>query len=287
MISVIIPTFNRENTILASVRSVLNQTVDDLEVLIIDDGSTDRTKTVVEEITDPRVRYIYQENSGACAARNNGIRHAHGQYIAFHDSDDIWHLHKLEKQLKIMEEYDPDIVCCKLCYRNEDGTVEITPQHLREGFLKKGENLFGIGTVSLLAKRTIFEQLEFDPAFPRYQEMELLYRAFGRFSIYCIDEGMIDCARSTDSISVNPKKVYQACLLLGQKHPELTGKKSALSRKIAWNLLQSAKELRLEDRNTAVKAVNLANEFYQNPGFFLRGLLIKAGLYDHLRKLID
>ena len=244
MVSVIIPTFNREKTVLASVKSVLDQTESDLEVLIVDDGSTDRTASLIQQISDPRVKYIYQENSGACAARNNGIHHAQGEYIAFHDSDDIWHPDKLEKQLKIISQYDPDIVCCKLCYRNSDGTVEVTPPHLKEGFLKEGENLFGIGTVSLLAKQKVFQQFEFDPEFPRYQEMELLYRAIGKYSIYCIDEGLIDCTRSPDAISANPEKIYRACLLLAQKHPELQGQRSALSRKIAWDLLQASGVLR-------------------------------------------
>ena len=285
MVSVIIPTFNREQTILEAVKSVLNQSVHDLEVLIVDDGSTDNTGSIIKAIEDPRVKYIYQSHSGACVARNTGIHHSQGMYIAFHDSDDLWHMDKLEKQLRVLHQYDPDIVCCKLCYQKADGTIEVTPPHLTEGFLKKGDNLFGIGTVSLLAKREVFQELEFDSEFPRYQEMELLYRALEQYTIYCIDEGLIDCTRSIDSISANPEKVYRACVLIAQKHPELLGQQSRLSRKIAWNLLQAAGELRADNKKTADRAVELSYAFYQAPGFSFRGRLIKMGVYDIIRKI--
>ena len=104
MISVIIPTYNRAGTILRSVNSVLNQTYKDLELLIIDDGSTDNTKELLEQINDDRIRYIYLgANSGASNARNAGVSYASGEWIAFQDSDDAWKPEKLELQLKFMK----------------------------------------------------------------------------------------------------------------------------------------------------------------------------------------
>ena len=94
MVSIIIPTYNRADKLKAAIMSVLNQTYCDLELIIVDDGSTDDTKNVVANIDDNRLRYVYQKNAGACVARNNGIEEAHGDYIAFHDSDDVWHLDK-------------------------------------------------------------------------------------------------------------------------------------------------------------------------------------------------
>ena len=86
MISVIIPTYNRAGTLLAAAQSVLQQTYRDIELIIVDDGSTDDTSKVVSALQDGRVRYIpLGKNRGACAARNRGIDEAKGEYIAFQD----------------------------------------------------------------------------------------------------------------------------------------------------------------------------------------------------------
>ena len=113
MISVVLPTYNRGPLIMRAVKSVLEQTYSDIELLIVDDGSTDCTRAVISAIQDPRVKYLYQEtNRGACAVRNIGIRAAKGEYIAFQDSDDVWHPDKLEKQLSYLKETQSDLVFC-------------------------------------------------------------------------------------------------------------------------------------------------------------------------------
>ncbi len=90
LISVIIPTYNRANFLGEAIESVLSQTYKNLEVIIIDDGSTDDTRQLIEKYTDKRIIYLYQEHGGTSAARNKGIQEAKGEYIAFLDSDDIW-----------------------------------------------------------------------------------------------------------------------------------------------------------------------------------------------------
>lgn len=101
-VSVIIPTYNRANYVQQAVESVLNQTYKDYEIIVIDDGSTDDTKLSLEKYAD-RVKYIYQENQKVAAARNNGIRHSQGKYIAFLDSDDLWLPQKLERDIAYFE----------------------------------------------------------------------------------------------------------------------------------------------------------------------------------------
>ncbi len=104
-ISVIIPSYNRDKTLPRAIDSVLTQTFSDLELLIVDDGSTDNTREVVEEymLKDSRVKYIYQENARQAAARNNGIKHSRGEFTAFLDSDDEWLSDKLKKQIEYLE----------------------------------------------------------------------------------------------------------------------------------------------------------------------------------------
>jgi len=101
LVSVIIPTYNREDLIGKTIQSVLNQTYQNFEILIVDDSSTDDTSTVVKSFNEKRIKYIKQEHTGIPAiARNNGLKKAKGNYIAFLDSDDLWLPQKLEKQLQ-------------------------------------------------------------------------------------------------------------------------------------------------------------------------------------------
>ena len=110
LISVIIPTFNSENTIIRAVESVLNQTYDKLEVIVVDDGSTDRTPDLLKNIVDERVRYYANyENVGPLGARNWGIDLARGTYVAFQDSDDVWNKDKIEKQVKRVPSSNNDL----------------------------------------------------------------------------------------------------------------------------------------------------------------------------------
>jgi glycosyltransferase involved in cell wall biosynthesis len=89
--SVIIPVFNRADEIRSSIESVLRQSFEDFEIIVVDDGSTDETAAVAGSFTDPRIKYIFQENKERSAARNNGIKNASGEYICFLDSDDIFY----------------------------------------------------------------------------------------------------------------------------------------------------------------------------------------------------
>ena len=101
LVSVILPTYNRARTLRRAIDSILNQSYRDLEVLVVDDGSTDDTAEVMAAITDPRVRYLPLEtNRGASRARNAGLKAAAGAFIAFQDSDDEWLAGKLERQVE-------------------------------------------------------------------------------------------------------------------------------------------------------------------------------------------
>jgi glycosyltransferase involved in cell wall biosynthesis len=97
-ISVVIPAYNRERTVLTAIRSVLWQTLPPTEVIVVDDGSTDATAAVVEGLGEPAVRLVRQPNGGISAARNTGIREARCDWVAFQDSDDEWVPTKLERQ---------------------------------------------------------------------------------------------------------------------------------------------------------------------------------------------
>jgi glycosyltransferase involved in cell wall biosynthesis len=108
LVSVIIPTYNRAGCIGEAVESALNQTYKDFEIIVVDDGSTDNTKEVLEPCLD-RIRYLYQNNAGVSAARNLGIQEASGQWVAFLDSDDVWMPEKLAVQMSFVHKH-PQVV---------------------------------------------------------------------------------------------------------------------------------------------------------------------------------
>jgi glycosyltransferase involved in cell wall biosynthesis len=112
-VSVVIPTYNRAAKVRNAIESVLAQTVSDLEVIVVDDGSSDGTSSSLEENFGDRIRYYAQANQGASVARNKGIMEARGTWIAFLDSDDVWEKEKLEWQFRALERFGPR---CGGCY---------------------------------------------------------------------------------------------------------------------------------------------------------------------------
>jgi glycosyltransferase involved in cell wall biosynthesis len=104
LVSVVMPAYNAEHTIRSGLRSVLNQTFGQLDIIVVDDGSTDNTAAIAAAIAaaDPRVRVIQQTNAGVAAARNEGVLQAKGDLVAFIDADDLWHPAKIDKQVALL-----------------------------------------------------------------------------------------------------------------------------------------------------------------------------------------
>lgn len=104
-ISVIIPTFNRAGPVCRAIDSVLNQSYRDFELIVVDDGSTDRTETWVRAYADNRLHFVRREHRGVAAARNFGVACAQAEWICFLDSDDVWRQHKLREQVAFHREH--------------------------------------------------------------------------------------------------------------------------------------------------------------------------------------
>src|SRR3989338_7627565 len=120
-VSVIIPTYNSAKYLKEAITSVICQTYSNIEIIVIDDGSTDNMKEVVASFGD-RIHYRYQENCGAAAARNHGLKLTQGNYIAFLDADDVWKPEKIQKHVNYLYSH-PDIamVLTDMEFINEDG----------------------------------------------------------------------------------------------------------------------------------------------------------------------
>lgn len=264
VVSVVIPTYNRANTITDSIRSVLNQTYRTLEVIIVDDGSTDNTEEIVKSIPDLRVVYVKQENAGACAARNTGISRARGEYIAFHDSDDTWMPEKLEREMDAMLTKNTDIVVCKLLMKFPDGSEVYYPKRIADDFLTKKDDLFGIGTQTILAKREVVENIKFDTGFPRYQDLDWLLQAMEKYKIYCVGDHLVNYAVGDDSISAKPEKMVSALQKIHQKYPNITKDYPTLSLHIVKNLVHD-KKICLASSKISTKEYNRLIKAYIPP----------------------
>jgi glycosyltransferase involved in cell wall biosynthesis len=140
LVSVIVPAYNAERFVGHAIRSILAQDYSPIEILVVDDGSTDHTAAAVQEF-GPRVRFLRQANAGAGAARNRGIEHATGRYIAFLDADDLWEPGKLSRQMELLEA-DPS---CSFLF----GQV----QQYRDGAGNVGDPAGGCLPGTMLARR--------------------------------------------------------------------------------------------------------------------------------------
>jgi glycosyltransferase involved in cell wall biosynthesis len=145
LVSVIIPAFNCANCIASAIESVLGQTYGNIELIVVDDGSTDHTADLVRDYRD-RLKYIRQENGGVSRARNTGIEAAEGTFIAFLDADDVWEKNKLEIQMHAMMAHaDVDLVHCRFRHMKNGKVVPNRTYEDTFNFFKEYE--LRIGTV--------------------------------------------------------------------------------------------------------------------------------------------
>ncbi len=213
MISVIIPTYNRANRIKASLESVMTQTYTDIEIIVVDDGSADNTEEVIRSLNDGRIKYVrYEINQGACHARNVGIDEAEGDYIAFHDSDDVWKRDKLEKQLECIEQNNADMLLCKIEVHKSNGKIEYYPEVNKSCFVDYGLVLAGgVGsTQTFMAKARVFKDIHFDELMPRSQDTEVLIRISKKYKIYYLNEVLCCKYDQDDSLTRNVKNMVVA-----------------------------------------------------------------------------
>jgi glycosyltransferase involved in cell wall biosynthesis len=155
LVSVVIPVFNGQDYLPAALESVARQTLSDLEIIIVDDGSTDATARLVAGFGDDRIRYLRQERSGAAAARNAGVRQAVGPLIAFLDADDLWLPEKLARQVSALEDGCGDLIFTKV---EEFLSPDLTAAEASEVRLKQGA-LNGLSASTCLVRRADFDRI--------------------------------------------------------------------------------------------------------------------------------
>ena len=193
-VSVIIPTFNRCEFVNLAIRSVLEQTIDVGEIIVVDDGSTDGTESTVRK-QFPRVELISQTNRGVSHARNAGIQHASGAWIAFLDSDDRWLPKKIEKQM-IAIEHNPEY---RICHTDEiwirrGRRVNPMRKHRKSGgdVFERCLPLCVISPSSVLIERRVFDRCGvFDTVLPVCEDYDMWLRICAVYPVLYVDETLI------------------------------------------------------------------------------------------------
>jgi glycosyltransferase involved in cell wall biosynthesis len=229
-VSVVLPTYNRGALIGRSIHSVLHQTYQDFELIVVDDGSTDATMEAVDRVHDPRVRSVrLAENRGAGAARNVGIRRAAGRFIAFQDSDDEWVRVKLERHMRIFETCAPTVgvVYSDMHRIRRDGTTHYhrSPTIVSGALIDprtRSYQVYRLGIQSSVIRSECFAGVgDFNEAFPALEDLELFIRLSQRFQFHHLTTPLVKYYE-TDGLSNNlPAKLAARTLLLQLYRTEL------------------------------------------------------------------
>jgi glycosyltransferase involved in cell wall biosynthesis len=200
LVSVVIPTYNTSNFLIKAIQSVINQTYKNWELIIVDDGSTDQTRQIVEEFQkkDSRIKYFFQNNKGQGAARNLGIKNTSGNYIAFLDSDDEFFENKLERVISYFEKdknigfiYTDAIIIGDYLYKKR--MSEIVTPYSGKIYTKLLFNNF-ITTSTVVVKREVLQNCGlFDESnlLRNFEDYDLWLRIAKKYKIEYIPEVLV------------------------------------------------------------------------------------------------
>ena len=232
LVSVVMPSYNRGYFIERAIKSVLNQTYQNFELIIVDDASTDNTEEVIKSINDKRIRYIkLEQNSGANHARNIGIQSSNGSYIAFNDSDVEWLPEKLEKQMKLMKLEEKrqgnkiGVIYCRMAKYEGNNLLRILPedQELSEAmvgntYLFMLRNMF-IDLPSALIRKDVFEHCGyFNENLKRLQDWELFLRIAKQYHFSLVQDILIHSYLLDDCISKNTRGWLDTVMYVFELH---------------------------------------------------------------------
>ena len=227
-VSIVLPTYNRAHMLGKTLESILMQTYDSFELILVDDGSTDDTRQLVKSYKDRRIRYYNPGmNQGVAAARNYGMEQAVCDYIAFADSDDIWHLDKLEKQMNALQSADASagFVYHKIAYDLGEGRCAVLPSE-EIPFEKKSGDIYAqllydnlVPCPAILARRECIEQAGgFDTELKALEDYDFALKMAAGYQAVFLDEILLEASYSTTGVSGNAVNYLLASCRMVQKY---------------------------------------------------------------------
>lgn len=307
IVSVVIPTYNRAYCLGDAIDSVLAQSFQDFELIVVDDGSTDGTLEVVKAYGD-RVKLIRQENSGVSSARNAGIRAAKAEWIAFLDSDDTWETDKLKVQIEDLQARPGAIahmVDATIVVSDHEQISLFELREIRENFLERSFRERPLCDVlkgpffiqaSMLRRQAIISAGYFDPALSTSEDIDLLMRVAmeGPFIINCYRGTNVRRLRGSCSLSnlYKEERLQYFCNILHtyshlKKDPRLTAEeRQCLRRLIGGVQCEIANQYRSQ-RNLHAELVALFRSIAEEPGVrsVARAVLVAVGARDIFDRL--
>jgi glycosyltransferase involved in cell wall biosynthesis len=226
LVSVVVPAFNAAPTIGSTLDSITRQTYSQLDVVIVDDGSTDETNSMVRRfcLSDLRMRLIEQPNSGVAAARNAGIHASKGDFVAFIDADDLWHPTKIERQLRALLEQGPDVALVYSPFRVIDGNGNVIAsarrKHVSGWVLDRHlkTNIVGNGSSILVRKSVLHEFGGFDPWLRQQgaegcEDLLLQLRIASRYKFCEVPEYLVAYRRHGGNMSADRDRMIRSGML--------------------------------------------------------------------------
>ena len=221
-VSVVIPAFNCAAFLPETLESVFAQTYSDLEVIVVDDGSTDKTPSVIAPYSD-RILYIRQQNKGLPAARNAGIRVARGELIALLDADDSWLAEKLAKQLPRFSDREVGIVYSDFSVKYFDGRFQpsylvnrplASEGHILENYI---QSRFLFPSTMVFRRECLEEYGNFDEEMLACEDIELFARICSRWKVALVNEPLVIRYEGSHNITSNQNKINRYTILALQK----------------------------------------------------------------------
>ena len=226
LVSVVVPAFNAARTILETLHSVSQQSYRNLEVTVVNDGSTDETADIVRNYSraDPRVRMLSKPNGGVASARNEGIKASRSEFIAFIDADDLWHPTKIAKQLNVLLAGGPDMALVYSPFRliDADGKVLASPHKYGVNgwvlYRHFYSNIVGNGSALLIRKRVLKEFGGFDTWLRREgaegcEDLLLQLRIAAHYRFGEVSEYLVGYRRLEDNMSSNTEQMIRSGIL--------------------------------------------------------------------------
>lgn len=247
LVSIIIPSFNRGPVLEAAIESAFRQTYPEIEVVVVDDGSTDDTMARLERITSPKLKVLsIHRNMGPARARNLGIANSRGAYIAFLDSDDTWEPWKIEAQMERFRAGGAAVgaVYCGRRVRLADGAVmEIRPKVRGRVFgalLRRNT----VPLPTLMVRRSVLTEIgSFDPDLPACEDWDLVLRIAQRYTFDFVAEPAVHYSGSgADRMSARARAVFIANHRIFRRYSDREPKREVLA---AYLALQSRELLHL------------------------------------------
>lgn len=300
LVSIILPVYNGEKFIEETLLSVLAQTYKNLEIIIVDDGSTDGTAKILKQLsTDQRVQYHFKQNGGLSSARNTGITLARGSYLAFIDADDIWMRDKIEEQLRVMRMGKWGIVYCDNEFIDEKGfplqgqsLFRLQPEI--SGFVSEkliDANLVCGSGSGVLIPSFVFQDVGvFDPELPTCEDWDMWLRISEKYPISFVYKVLVKIRIHSKQMQSSGDGMFLGRAALWSKHYFLSKENPIFLNKLEWLFKRSLTLrryhlLRAHSNSYLQSMVKLPR--FQSLFFWIKAFLTSSfhGVYRKVRKI--